>query len=747
MNQHSTPQTPTSTNNRDDEIDLIALFYTLLERKKSIIAITAAFAVSGVLYTLLATPIYRATAIVQVEEDSPGLAGLSDVTEAFGMSSGAAVTEIELIKSRSIIGAAVDAEHLDIVVEPNYFPVIGKAFARFYSGAPGTLANPFFGVNQFASGGEAIVVTEFSPPISMIKEDYTLVAGENGAFDLLDPKNNLVLEGRIGETINSENHSIFVQQLIARPGTQFTITKHRRLNTIIDYRERLGASERGKDSGIISLSIEDEDPIKAERILNTIATHYLRQNVERNSAEAAKSVEFLKKQLPKIKQDLEAAEKKFNDYQVKVGSVNITAETEVLLDQVVEIESAIAELHLQKSELDRKYTTDHPAFQAWREQLAEQESRKNQLTSRIGDLPETQQELLGLKRDLEVGTEIYTQMLNNIQELDIIRAGTVGNVRIIDDAAADIEEPVKPKKALIAVVFTLLGGFLSVALALVRSALNRGVSSADEIEALGLPVYASIPLSPEQNKHDEKEAVKRFGMRFVRKSAHPNMLLAERYPTDVSVEALRSLRTSLHFAMLEANNNIIMISGPSPGVGKSFVSGNLAAVVAQADKKVLLIDLDMRKGFIHKMFNVNNEIGASAVLSRQATLSEAIVATNISNLDFLPRGSVPPNPSELLMSEGMAALLKETCQSYDSVIVDTPPILAVTDPAIVGRHCGVTMIVTRFELNPAKEIALTKQRFEQNGITVKGAILNAIERKASNYGYSYYQYDYKSVDG
>lgn len=729
-------------NQFDDEIDLLALLGTLWESKSIIAASTILFMVLGVSYALLATPIYRANAVVQVEEKSPGLPGMSDVTEMFGGES-AAVTEIELLKSRTVIGTAVDELHLDIIIEPNYFPLFGSTIARHFSHANDGLNPPLLGFSANAWGGELIAVSQFDVPATQYNEVHTLVVGESGSYTLLSPDEEAILSGTVGQATTAPGYALFIGELRARPGTEIFLTKLRRLNAIINLQEALGASERGKESGIIALSLDDSDPNHAEDILNVVARTYLRQNVERQSAEAAKSLSFLKDQLPIIKKDLENAERRFNEYQVKAGSVNISAEAEVLLEQVVDIESGMAELQLKKAELDRLYTRDHPAYQAWREQMAEQRARKLEFNDRIRGLPETQQELLGLKRDLEVGTEIYTQMLNNIQELDIVRAGTVGNVRIIDDAAVNIEEPVKPKQLLIVVIATLLGCFLGIAAVLVRAALNRGVENPDDIEAIGMPVYASIPLSKEQSKLDRAM----FGSRKVRRhphNQHPTVLLAHCNPTDVTIEALRSLRTSLHFAMLEASNNIMMISGPSPNVGKSFVSGNLAAVIAQAGQRVLLIDMDLRKGYMHKMFDIGPENGASEVLSKRISLKEAIKPTQITNLSIIPRGAIPPNPSELLMSKGLTELLETVSRDYDIVLVDTPPIMAVTDAAIVGRQCGVTMLVARFGLNPIKELEITKQRFEQNGITVKGVVLNAVERRAAGYGYGYYHYEYKS---
>ncbi|GAB3376516.1 polysaccharide biosynthesis tyrosine autokinase [Spongiibacter taiwanensis] len=747
-----TSQNPTTNTNsrpqKDDEIDLLALFGTLWEKKIEIAALTAAFMLVGIFYALVATPIYRANALIQVENKSGGVPGLSEVSEMFGGES-AAVTEIELIKSRNVIGTAVETLSLDVVAVPKYFPIIGEAIARRFRSAEGQVAAPVMGMTSYAWGGESIIVPRFRVPDRYHGHEFTLVAGTSNQYSLFDEDENLILEGEVGKTASNEQFELFVANLKANEGTKFSLIKRYPLNTILAYQSLLGAAEKGRESGIIELTLEGSDPRRAAKIVDVVAEAYLRQNVERQSAEAAKSLEFLRDQLPNIKKDLEAAEKKFNDYQVQAGSVNINAEATALLEQIVSIESALAELQLQQAELNRKYTTDHPAYQAWREQLAEQKARKAEMNERIKALPETQQELLGLKRDVEVGTEIYTQMLNNIQELDIVRAGTVGNVRIVDEAAVNISDPVKPKKALIVVIATMLGGFIAVALVLVRAALNRGIENPDDLEAIGLPVYASIPMSDEQRKLDRAD-VKRRHLRRA-KHLHPNALLAQRNPTDIAIESLRSLRTSLHFAMLEASNNIMMISGPSPNVGKSFVSGNLAAVVAQTGQKVLLIDMDLRKGYMHKMFDMGPENGMSDILSKRLSVEDAIKTTKVGELSIITRGIVPPNPSELLMSQGLTDLLNTVKDQFDLVIVDTPPIMAVTDAAIVGRHCGVTMLVTRFGLNPVKELEVTKQRFEQNGIAVKGVVLNAVERRASGYGYGYgyggygyYQYEYKS---
>ncbi|WMO14781.1 polysaccharide biosynthesis tyrosine autokinase [Pseudoalteromonas piscicida] len=724
----------------EQEIDLIALFGALLDAKWFIVGVTALFMLLGVAYAIFSTPIYLATAMVQVEEKGASVPGFDDMASMFESTS-EAVTEIELLKSRSVIGEAVDALQLDVVVEPKLFPLFGnRAFRNFVALREGEVAEPSLGAESYAWGGEKVEIHRFRVPKSAEELEFTLKAQSQESFSLYDEDGDEVLSGKVGEEVKSGEFELVIKTLVARPETEFSIVKRNRLQTILDLQEEISASEKGKDSGIINLALQDKSPEYAEKVLDKVASIYVRRNVERNSAEAQQSLEFLEVQLPEVKRNLERAEKAFNDYQIRQESIDISLETQGVLEQIVALETKLQELELKRLELGRKFKREHPSYRGVVEQIDTVKQQRNELTGEVQGLPETQRELLRLKRDVEVNNEIYTLLLGKTQELDIVRAGTVGNVRIVDYAEVNTTEPVKPQKALIVVVATLLGGMLAIAIVLVQKAMHKGIEDPAEIEALGLPVYASVPFSEYQ--------VKLTGFAKARqgKTAKAKSILAIDNPADLSVEALRSLRTSLHFAMLEAKNNVIAISGPSPGVGKSFITVNLATVLAQSGKKVLVIDGDMRKGYLQTQFGMKWDNGLSDYLSGRLNLSETIKNTQLAGLDVMTRGQIPPNPSELLMHQNFTKLVEEVSSVYDLVIIDTPPILAVTDPAIVSAHAGTTLLVTRFGQNHAKELEITRNRFEQNGIDVKGVVFNGVVRKSMNaYGYyGYYNYEYKS---
>lgn len=729
-----------SKQEESQEIDLMALFGALLDAKWFIAGVTALFMLLGVAYAIFSTPIYQATAMVQVEEKGGSVPGFDDMSGMFESTS-AAVTEIELLKSRSVIGEAVDTLNLDIVVEPKLFPLFGgRSYRQFVAQSEGEVAEASFGASSYAWGGEKVEIHRFKVPKSAEGSGFTLLAQAGDNFALLNANDEIILSGKVGEEVKVGQFELTIKTFIARPNTEFSIVKRNRLQTILDLQSAISASEKGRDSGIINLALQNKEPEYAEKVLDSVAGIYVRRNVERNSAEAQQSLEFLEVQLPEVKRNLERAEKAFNDYQIRQESIDISLETQGVLEQIVKLETKLQELELKRLELGRKFKREHPSYRGVVEQIDTVKRQRNELAGEVQDLPETQRELLRLKRDVEVNNEIYTLLLAKTQELDIVRAGTVGNVRIVDYAEVNTTQPVKPKKALIVVMATMLGGMLAIAIVLIQKALHKGIEDPGEIEALGMPVYASVPFSDYQ--------VKLTGFAKARKgkTAKAKSILAIDNPADLSVEALRSLRTSLHFAMLEAKNNVIAISGPSPGVGKSFITVNLATVLAQSGKRVLVVDADMRKGYLQTQFGMKWDDGLSDYLSGRLNLAQVIKPTQVEGLHVMTRGQIPPNPSELLMHQNFSKLISEVSKMYDLVIIDTPPILAVTDPAIVSAHAGTTLLVTRFGQNHAKELEITRNRFEQNGIDVKGVVFNGVVRKSTNaYGYyGYYNYEYKS---
>lgn len=703
----------------NDEIDIGRLVATVVEARWWVLGITTAFALCAAVYTLFATPIYSADALVQIEQNT-GNSLVQDIGSALSNKPPASEAEIQLIQSRLVLGKTVDDLNLDIAVTKDTFPIFGAGWDRL-----------------MGRQNETVNVTTFTLPKAMNEQTFTLNVLNDKSYQLVSD-GGFSARGQVGKVLEHDGVTMLVEAIHASPESQFTVSKFSTLGMINTLQNNLMVTETGKDTGVLSLTFTGEDREQIRQILDSITRNYLQQNVERKSEEAAKSLAFLAKQLPEVRNRLDVAENKLNAFRQDKDSVDLPLEAKAVLDSMVNIDAQLNELTFKEAEISKLFTKAHPAYRTLLEKRQALEDEKSKLNGRVTAMPKTQQEIVRLTRDVESGQQVYMQLLNKQQELKITEASTVGDVRIVDPAIAQ-PGVLKPKTALIILGSIILGLMLSVVGVLLRSLFNRGIESPQALEEHGISVYASIPLSEWQKARDNVQTIK--GVKRYKQS----QLLAVGNPTDLAIEAVRSLRTSLHFAMMQARNNVLMLTGVSPSIGKTFVCANLAAVISQTNKRVLLIDCDMRKGYTHELLGTNNVNGLSEILIGKGDISSSAKPTSIPHFDLIPRGQVPPNPSELLMSERFGELIAWASSHYDLVLIDTPPILAVTDAAIVGRHVGTTLMVARYAVNTLKEVETSLSRFEQNGIQVKGVILNSIFRRASGYqDYGYYEYEYTS---
>ena len=703
----------------EEEIELGDLLATVIQAKWLVLSITVGVMLLGAAYTFVATPIYQADGMLQVEERKAGL-GTLDINELFEGDT-SINAEIELLRSRSVLGDVVDNLKLDIIAKPDYFPIIGAAIER----------------RAAAAERKSIQVDTLDLPAELIGESLALIAEGAGRYKLFGPDEDLLLSGVVGQTAGltlsgSDPLTVFVAEMTAEPGDTFSLSRRSRLNAIAGLQGALQISEKGKGSGILAISLAGENPDDVSRQVNEIANIYVRKNVERKSAEAQKTLSFLDEQLPNVKQDMETAEVALNAYRLEKGSVDLPLETQGILETIVQVEAQLNQLRQERDKVTQGFTSAHPMVIALDNQIERLISDLNRLNERVKDLPNTQQEVLRLFRDVQVNTQLYTALLNTAQELRVVKAGTVGNVRVVDYAVAGYD-PIKPRKARTLLLSLILGGFLGIAGAFARKAWHGGVEDADLIETqLGIPVYAIVGHSKHQDRLFKKMKAGEVG----------NFVLASTNHEDASIESIRNLRTMLHFGMMEAKNNVILITGPSPTVGKSFVSVNLAAVLTSASKKVLLIDGDLRKGHLHQYLGLKREGGLSGFVSGRIKIGEAIHKTSIEGLDFIPTGELPPNPAELLLHKRFSNLLSVLPPHYDHIIIDSPPILAVTDASIIGQLAGATLMVVKAGAHPMREIEQSSKRLQQAGVNLRGILFNDMDVSSRRYGAGKYSYHY-----
>lgn len=729
--------TMNQTTNNEDTIDLRELFFSLIAQWKLILLCVLLAIVFALLYLRVTPDTYSVDALVQVESQKGGAAAallgqeLSSIMDGAGIGQQLAQAEIEILRSRLVVGTTIEKLNLDISIQPKNNSFFQKLisvsnFETQYSSRGVSVEND---TDKFD-------IQQFTVPNKYLNSALLLTLTDNKEIILTDlDKEEVVFKGKLNQNnILSTRDGLWKVTIFGNSlQDEYVITKQALPTAVSDFLDNYSAAERGKQTGIIGLSYQGNDTLQITNILNVILQTYKQQNIERSSAEKEQTLKFLDKQLPELKKDLDQAERQFNVFRQRYNTVDVSKESELYLTQSITLETQKAELQQKQAELSAKYTPEHPAMQEINAQLGAINSKIGELNGTLKRLPDLQRQYLQLYRDVEVKQQLYTGLLNTYQTLNVAKAGEIGNVRIVDTAIEPVK-PIKPKKLIILVLSIFVGGFIGVMLALLRKMLRTGIKDSTQIEnEFDLPVYATVPRSPVQESRIKL---------LKKKKSIP--ILAIKHGDDVAIESLRSMRTAIHFALANAKNNIISIAGPAPEVGKSFISVNLATILAQSNKRVLLIDADLRRGYLNKYFNAEIKPGLSEYLAGEVGLNEITHHSEVAGLDMITRGKSPTNPSEALSTPQFIAFLEEIMPLYDHILIDTPPVLAVTDGVVIAQNAGINLVIARHAKTHMKELELTLSRFEQAGIKVNGFILNDIQSTAGySYGYNY-AYGYKT---
>lgn len=717
--------------NTEDTIDLKELFFTLIAQWK-LIALCIIFSLVCALLYLRVTPsTYAVDALVQVEDSKGASAALLGNLSQMVDQKSPAQSEIEILKSRLVLGSVIQALHLDLKISSEEDTLSQRLIHKKNYETEHTPK-----AVTFHDGQKAFDVHQFKVPNYYLDKTLSL-SFKNNYFSLTNAATKeILLTAPLNQlnqvTMRSGNWEVAIFST-DKLDAHYFIRKQSLPAAVQALNSNYSVAEKGKATGILGLSYQGQNKEHITKVLNSILSVYSAQNIARRTAESAQTLKFLDEQLPELKTQLDDAEREFNKFRQQYNTVDVTKESELYLTQSITLETKKIELQQQQADLAAKYTTEHPAMREINAQITALDKQITELNSTLKQLPDLQRQYLQLYREVEVKTQLYTALLNSYQQLRIAKAGEIGNVRIVDTAVEPVE-PIKPKKLQILILAIFLGGFTGILLALTRNMFRTGVKDSTQIEReFDLPVYATVPRSPVQET--------RMSILKKKKSIP---ILAVKHSDDIAIESLRSIRTAIHFALSNAKNNIIMVAGPAPEVGKSFISTNLATIFAQGDKKVLLIDADMRRGYMHKYFDVEVKPGLSEFLSNQVELNQVIHNTQVNGLNVITRGKSPTNPSEMLSSQKFKTLLVELSTQYDHIIIDTPPVLAVTDGIIISQYAGVNLLIARYSKSQMKELELSLNRFEQAGVKVNGFILNDIQRTAGA-GYSYnYAYAYKA---
>ena len=725
------------TANTEDTIDLKELFFSLIAQWKLITICILLSLIAALLYLRITPDTYNVDALVQVEDSKGASAALlGDLSNMIEQKS-PAQAEIEILKSRLVLGTVINQLNLDLVISGTEDTIWNRLLKNHNYDIQYSTKSVLFKDNL-----QSFNVRQFNIP-NYYKNKNLLLSFDHSKYNLTDAETNeIIFTAPLNQTSQLQSKyglwkvAIYSKDLL---DSTYNIQKLTLPAAVQRVLNNYSVAEKGKMTGVLGLNYQGYDKQHITQVLNAILAAYSQQNIERRSAESAQTLKFLDEQLPELSQQLDQVEREFNQFRQQYNTVDLTKESELYLTQSIALETQKAELELKVAEASARYTEEHPVMEQMNAQLGAINNKIAALSNTLKQLPDLQRRYLQLYREVEVKQQLYTGLLNTYQQLRIAKAGEIGNVRIVDTAVEPIE-PIKPKKLQIIILSIFLGGFLGTLLALLRNMMRSGIKDSAQIEReLDLPVYATVPRSPLQES--------RVNLLKKKKSIP---ILAVKDSSDIAIESLRSMRTAIHFALSNAKNNIIALSGPAPEIGKSFITTNLATILAQGGSRVLVIDGDLRRGYLNKYFNKEVQPGLSELLNHQNSYEDVVQNSQVDNLFFVTRGKSPVNPSELLSTDKFKVFLDQASASFDYVLIDTPPVLAVTDGIIIAQYAGVNLLIARHGKTQIKELEITVTRFEQANVKVNGVILNDVQQGPGNgYGYGYnYAYAYKaSKDG
>ncbi|UPH71148.1 polysaccharide biosynthesis tyrosine autokinase [Abyssibius alkaniclasticus] len=704
----------------DDEIDLGEVFLVIWSKRLRIVFCIILFSAIGFLVAKSQPDIYQASALVQLEERGTGIELPVELLALGGSSGNRSATEIEILKSRTVALEAVQELQLFIEATPLRIPILSNIL--------GNLNIPHSNaawLEPYSWENEAIEVGLLRVPEAWVGLPLIVVKTSENTFSVELP-DGTVRSGTVGNPIEdgAETFNLRIDRLVGPDRRQFSVTYNDPLEVATELAEDLGVSEVGRQSSILRLTYRHSVRENSAEILDAILGAYVRQNVQRGSAAAEKSIAFIEERLPSAEEQVNAAQTALNTYQRSVASVDLTLETEQVLSAAAALEAQLNELDLQQAQLLLEVTPNHPSYKRLEENRTILQEQLERIREQTQDLPEQQLEVFNFSRDLQVAQEIYQSLLQRRQELQVARASTIGNIRVIDSALA-LSEPVAPATSRIVLLSAVLGLVAAVSTIFIGKFLSRSIGSVQDIEKSGVTVLGTV-------------AISKYSARINNKAKKLPILAVEN-PKDLSVESLRSLRTSLHFAMIDARSKSIAITSALPNTGKSFISVNLATVIAQSGMKVVVVDADLRRGVQRKYFNcAANSNGLTEILANDAELDAAIQKGPIDNLYYIPAGKVPPNPSELLMRGVFQDIVGKLTTEFEYVIFDTPPIGLVSDAAIISKYVGASLIVARHLVTSQSEFESAIKAMERSGEKFSGAILNAFKPEGSEGKYGYY---------
>ena len=685
--------------------DLVGYVTLMAQHVRLIAGCTTVFLLAALVWLIWTPPVYESSMLFHVEEDSPAAQRntVSDLATAFDKKP-APLAEIELLRSRLVVGAAVDRLQLAVTSQPRYFPIFGALSARYGGRAAAAV------VGGYVWGRQTLRPVRFEVPEAWLGESLRLTVLDGQRVRLDDPSGRKVLEGPVGTELEGQGSAgevrLHIGQLDALPGAQFDMRRRPRQDAVDDLQKALQVNEQGKQSGILDVRLEGTDARLTGRILAAVGQAFGAQNLARKQEEVGNALDFVSQKLPALASRLAQSEERLRMLRSRYGSIDLAEEARLGLQRAAWQRQRRDELQQKRIDLLTIFTAEHPQVVALDKQLAAIDQNLAEQAAYVKTLPLLEQEQGRLQREIQQDSELVGSLGKTAEQLRIVAMGRVSNVRLVDPAQLP-EHPVRPRAALTLAWAAVTGLFFGLTAAFMRHSWRGAI--ADPAAVAGMlgrrAMYASIP-------HSSAVQGRRRG------------LLAWSAPADPAVEGLRSFRAALLYAVPHFRNNIVLICSPGAHSGQSFVLSNVAALLGAAGKRVLLLDANLARGHLHCCFQLAATPGLEDVLACRMPLDHVLHRQVSDGVDFIARGQQSAERSEHLVNVNFGQLLDTLSNRYDVVLVGSAPVLDSADALTIGSHAGAVFVVTRAGVTRADQLREAVLRLNQAGIAPQGVLCN-----------------------
>ena len=750
----------------EEEIDIKEIFRMLLRYKYMIISLLILFTLGAAFFAYFKMNVYKSTSTVEVRIDKMR-GGQQDVL-SMAMDGGSMVspdTEMEIVRSVSLTEKAL--KHVDMT--RHYYTTRRYKKVELYKNAP-------FEVGMLRGYG---ILFDLIP---VDEKMYRLVVKE--ATDENKTKWSYDREHVYGQEVVNGHFHLNVMKSKEMKDARYHFSVADPKSVAYTVQSGVSVAQTSKFSTVLAISFTDTVPLRTQEFTNALTKAYVDRSIDEKNREAELKLKFIDRQLNRINDSLTASAIKLEEFKRKSNTVDLSVKAQKIISLMSTFETQLNAIEISQKMLDKLYkeiksgnniesisidsmsenmaqsslalmiqelqkdivkqksliqvyTNLYPAVRQINEKIAKEKkiiisTMKNlsrNITDKQGLLRQSikeQQELLNtlpadermygeLQRQFSVNEKIYSYLLEKQSETAIVKASTVSKNIILDKAPLP-GAPIAPKRKIIVLIGLILGLTLGIALAFLRAFLDDRIRSEEDVtHTTDIPMIGMIP----------------------HMKAEDGKLKVLDTPKSAVAEAFRNLRTNLQFMVHAKQSHVIAVTSTIGGEGKTLLCSNLSAIMSIADKKTIVINLDMRKPTLHTRFSVPNKQGMSTLLSGNSNLESVIQKTQYPNLHVITSGPVPPNPSELIQSLLMEKIIVKLREHYDVIILDTPPIGLVTDARTLMNLADTSIYVLRAGYSKKSFINSLKALSKLHEVHGLSILLNDMKMDKSGYGYGY----------